>query len=148
MKMRRNCLFQTPTVYRPSVTVTLCAALWRTLPGTSSYSLNCAANRNTMCFFSLRETGDYPFGCHAPSVGTVHDFSSIHVADKYDPARMFYIKRVLPFLIRRLTPCAHSQRKQQKGYCGVCRCAGEACVSDPPCSGRSGLLSEGRGGLH
>lgn len=38
-----------------------------------------------------------------PSVGTVHDFSSIHVEGKYDPARMFYIKRVLPFLVRRLT---------------------------------------------
>lgn len=37
-----------------------------------------------------------------PTVGTVHDFSSIHVAGKYDPARMFYIKQVLPRLIRRL----------------------------------------------
>lgn len=37
-----------------------------------------------------------------PMAGTVHDFSSIHVAAKYDPARMFYIRRVLPFLARRL----------------------------------------------
>jgi len=37
-----------------------------------------------------------------PMVGTVHDFSSIHVAGKYDPSRMFYIRQVLPFLIRRL----------------------------------------------
>jgi glycosyltransferase involved in cell wall biosynthesis len=36
-------------------------------------------------------------------VGTVHDYSSIQVKGKYDPARMFYITRVLPFLVRRLT---------------------------------------------
>ena len=44
-----------------------------------------------------------PLAVGAPTVGAVHDLSSIHVAKKYDPARMFYIKRVLPFLIRRLT---------------------------------------------
>lgn len=40
-------------------------------------------------------------GC--PTVGTVHDFSSIHVSGKYDAGRMFYIRHVLPFLIRRLS---------------------------------------------
>jgi len=44
-----------------------------------------------------------PVSLPCPSVGTVHDFSSIHVEGKYDPARMFYIKRVLPFLARKLT---------------------------------------------
>ena len=44
-----------------------------------------------------------PLRTPCPSVGTVHDFSSIHVKGKYDRARMFYITRVLPFLIRRLT---------------------------------------------
>jgi len=44
-----------------------------------------------------------PISLPCPSVGTVHDFSSIHVEGKYDPARMFYIKRVLPFLARKLT---------------------------------------------
>ena len=44
-----------------------------------------------------------PLSVPCPSVGTVHDFSSIHVKEKYDPARMFYIKKVLPFLVRRLT---------------------------------------------
>jgi len=38
-----------------------------------------------------------------PTVGTVHDFSSIHMKRKYDPLRVFYITRVLPFLVRRLT---------------------------------------------
>jgi glycosyltransferase involved in cell wall biosynthesis len=41
------------------------------------------------------------YGC--PSVGTVHDLSQLHVAGKYDPMRMFYSRRVLPRLMRRLT---------------------------------------------
>ncbi|HRU04146.1 MAG TPA: glycosyltransferase family 1 protein [Candidatus Brocadiia bacterium] len=44
-----------------------------------------------------------PVWAGAPSVGTVHDFSSLHVPGKYDRARLFYIKRALPFLARRLT---------------------------------------------
>ena len=44
-----------------------------------------------------------PLYSPCPTVGTVHDFSSIHVPGKYDRARMLYITRVLPLLIRRLT---------------------------------------------
>jgi len=43
------------------------------------------------------------FQAPCPTVGTVHDFSSIHVKGKYDPARMFYITRVLPMLVNRLS---------------------------------------------
>jgi glycosyltransferase involved in cell wall biosynthesis len=38
-----------------------------------------------------------------PSVSTVHDFSQLHVPLKYDAFRMFYIMRVLPRMMRRLT---------------------------------------------
>lgn len=38
-----------------------------------------------------------------PSIGTVHDLSQLHVKAKYDPLRMFYGKKVLPVLMRRLT---------------------------------------------
>ena len=38
-----------------------------------------------------------------PTVGTVHDFSSLHMPGKYNRAHLFYITHVLPFLIRRLT---------------------------------------------
>jgi glycosyltransferase involved in cell wall biosynthesis len=38
-----------------------------------------------------------------PTVGTVHDFSSIHMRGKYDAAHLFYITKVLPGLVRRLT---------------------------------------------
>lgn len=44
-----------------------------------------------------------PLSVPCPSVGTVHDFSSLHVKGKYDRARMFYITKVLPFLIKKLT---------------------------------------------
>ena len=37
-----------------------------------------------------------------PTVGTVHDLAAFHVEAKYDAARMFYIRRVLPALSRRL----------------------------------------------
>lgn len=37
------------------------------------------------------------------TVGAVHDLSSFHVENKYDPVRMFYIKQVLPRLINRLS---------------------------------------------
>jgi glycosyltransferase involved in cell wall biosynthesis len=35
-------------------------------------------------------------------VGTVHDFSGAHVSEKYDPARMFFIKKITPAVIRKL----------------------------------------------
>ena len=38
-----------------------------------------------------------------PSVSTVHDLSQLHVDDKYDPLRMFYIRRVLPLMMQQLT---------------------------------------------
>lgn len=38
-----------------------------------------------------------------PSVGTVHDMSQLHVPAKYDALRMFYIMRVLPRMMHRLT---------------------------------------------
>ncbi len=57
-----------------------------------------------------------------PVVGTVHDFSSIHVAGKYDPARMFYITRVLPMLVRRLShvlTVSESSKRDIVEYAGV-----------------------------
>ncbi|OGG44262.1 MAG: hypothetical protein A3F84_14885 [Candidatus Handelsmanbacteria bacterium RIFCSPLOWO2_12_FULL_64_10] len=57
-----------------------------------------------------------------PTVGTVHDFSSLHVKDKYDPARMFYITRVLPVLIRRFSrviTVSESSKRDVVEYAGV-----------------------------
>lgn len=38
-----------------------------------------------------------------PSIGTVHDLAQLQVAEKYDPWRMLYARRVLPACMRRLT---------------------------------------------
>ncbi len=37
-----------------------------------------------------------------PRVGTVHDVAAVHVPEKYDAARSFYVRRVLPLPVRRL----------------------------------------------
>lgn len=44
-----------------------------------------------------------PVWAPCPTVGAVHDLSSFHVDAKYDPARMFYVKQVLPKMVSRLT---------------------------------------------
>ena len=40
-----------------------------------------------------------------PCVAVVHDLSQFHIPAKYDPLRMFYVKRLLPRAVRRLTHC-------------------------------------------
>ncbi len=61
----KELLFPIRTACRPSPLVIPCAALLRILPGTRYRSLNCAVNRNTMCFSSLQETGDCRCLSHA-----------------------------------------------------------------------------------
>lgn len=48
-----------------------------------------AANRRAFCRYPI------------PTVAVVHDLSQYHVEAKYDAFRMFYIKRVLPFFVRK-----------------------------------------------
>lgn len=65
-----------------------------------------------------------PLYSPCPTVGTVHDFSSIHVPGKYDRARMLYITRVLPLLIRRLThvlTVSESSKRDIVEYAGVAK---------------------------
>jgi glycosyltransferase involved in cell wall biosynthesis len=57
-----------------------------------------------------------------PSVGTVHDCSSLHVRGKYDRAREFYIKQVLPRMMQRLDhviTVSESTKRDLVGYCGL-----------------------------
>lgn len=49
-----------------------------------------AANRRAMLF------------CRTFAVGVVHDLSQYHVKTKYDPFRMLYVMKLLPFAVRRL----------------------------------------------
>lgn len=63
-----------------------------------------------------------PISLPCPSVGTVHDFSALHVEGKYDRARMVYIKKVLPFLIHKLTKVitvSESSKRDIVNFAGV-----------------------------
>ena len=63
-----------------------------------------------------------PFKVPCPTVGTVHDFSALHVAGKYDAARTAYITRVLPRLVRGLTrvvTVSESSKHDIVRYAGV-----------------------------
>jgi glycosyltransferase involved in cell wall biosynthesis len=63
-----------------------------------------------------------PLSSPCPTVGTVHDFSSLHVPGKYDRARLTYIRKILPFLIRRLThvlTVSESSKRDIVEYAGV-----------------------------
>lgn len=57
-----------------------------------------------------------------PSLGTVHDLSQLHIPQKYDPLRMFYVMRVLPRMMRRLTrviAVSDSTRRDLESYAKV-----------------------------
>lgn len=57
-----------------------------------------------------------------PSIGTIHDMSQLHIPAKYDAFRMFYVIRVLPVLMRRLTgvvAISHSTRLDLEGFARV-----------------------------
>ncbi|MEM8993640.1 MAG: glycosyltransferase family 1 protein [Acidobacteriota bacterium] len=63
-----------------------------------------------------------PFSLPCPAVGTVHDLSTLHVAEKYDPLRRLYILRVLPALIRRLDRAiavSRASARDLEGHAGV-----------------------------
>jgi len=68
-------------------------------PGSSSWCLR----RRLDVLFLPAANRRVPACAPCPMVGTVHDYSSIHMESKYDLARYTYITRVLPFLARRLT---------------------------------------------
>lgn len=44
-----------------------------------------------------------PYFAPCPTIGTIHDFATLHIKKKYDPLRTFYLNQILPKLIQRLT---------------------------------------------
>ena len=57
-----------------------------------------------------------------PSVSTIHDLSQLHVEGKYDPLRMFYIRRVLPVMMQKLTrvvSVSESTRRDLVEHAGI-----------------------------
>ncbi len=78
--------------------------------------------RNSDVLFLPAGNRRVPISAPCPMVGTVHDFSSIHVQGKYDPARMFYIKKLLPLFVRRLSKVitvSENSKKDIVEYAGV-----------------------------
>lgn len=81
----------------------------------------CRADRLDLLFLPA---GNRRMVAHAPCpvVATVHDLSPFHVQEKYDPARMLYVKRVLPWLLRRgdrLVSVSHSTARDLVELAGV-----------------------------
>lgn len=62
-----------------------------------------AAKRKWDAIFLPAGNRRLPIFAPCPTIGVVHDFSALHVANKYDQARMIYIRHVLPFLMKRLS---------------------------------------------
>lgn len=56
-----------------------------------------------------------------PMIGVVHDMSGLHVAEKYDPARMFYISKVLPAFIKRLDRVVTISTSSKNDIVGHCK---------------------------
>ncbi|MGB0712860.1 MAG: glycosyltransferase family 4 protein [Gammaproteobacteria bacterium] len=56
-----------------------------------------------------------------PSVSTIHDMSQLHVPAKYDRFRMFYIMKVLPGMMRRLTRVLSISESTQRDLISYCR---------------------------
>jgi glycosyltransferase involved in cell wall biosynthesis len=82
----------------------------------------CCRERRFDVLFLTAGNRRLPAFSPCPTVGTVHDFSSIHVPGKYDRARMFYITRILPMLVRRLThvlTVSESSKRDIVEYAGV-----------------------------
>ncbi len=63
-----------------------------------------------------------PASVPCPTVATVHDLSSLHVPEKYDRARHFYITKVLPWLVRTVShvlTVSESSKRDIVEYAGV-----------------------------
>jgi exopolysaccharide biosynthesis WecB/TagA/CpsF family protein len=54
------------------------------------------------CFLILAASRRYLAFCKIPQIGVVHDLSPYRIEGKYDPIRMFYLKKIQPWLGKRL----------------------------------------------
>ena len=61
-----------------------------------------AAERKYDVMFLPAGNRRLPWHMSCPSVGTVHDMSWLHVPNKYNKPRLFYVNKILPSLIRKL----------------------------------------------
>lgn len=80
------------------------------------------ASRDLEVMFLPAGNRRLPWFSRVPTVSTVHDFSALHVSGKYDRAREFYIRKVLPALMRRLDyiiTVSESTKKDIVEYCEI-----------------------------
>ena len=66
-----------------------------------------------------------PYTVPCPTVGTVHDLASFHVAAKYDPFRDVYVRWVLPRLIRTLSHVVTVSRASKEDILKFCQIPSE-----------------------
>jgi glycosyltransferase involved in cell wall biosynthesis len=72
-----------------------------------------------------------PYRAPCVSAGTVHDFSQLHVEQKYDAARMFFVTRVLPICIRRLDVIFTVSESSKRDIVSHCRVPEEKVIVTP-----------------
>lgn len=116
----------------------VCSMLWHLfcLPwllrnSNFDFLLLTAANRRALSFYPL------------PTIAVVHDLAQYHVPGKYSRLRMFYLKHLLPFFVRRATqPLAVSQSTaaDMEKYWGIPRSRTAVCYN-----GLSALPAANRG---
>jgi len=66
-----------------------------------------AANRRALAFYPL------------PTIGVVHDLAQYHIPGKYSRLRMFYLKKLLPFFVRKaqqIVAVSHSTAADLRNY--------------------------------
>lgn len=72
-----------------------------------------------------------PYRVPCVSAGTVHDFSQLHVEEKYDAARMFFVTRFLPICIRRLNVVFTVSESSKRDIVSHCRVPDDRVIVTP-----------------
>ena len=72
-----------------------------------------------------------PYFMPCPTIGTVHDLASMNVKDKYDFLRGFYVRRILPLLIKRLSRILTVSEHSKKDIINFCNIVGDTIKVTP-----------------
>ncbi len=93
---------------------------WQLRRSEFDFLLLTAANRRALAFYPL------------PTIAVVHDLSQYHIPRKYSRLRMFYLKNVLPFFVRRATlvvAVSHSTAQDLEKFWGIPRSRTAVCYN-------------------
>ncbi|MHB1462360.1 MAG: glycosyltransferase family 4 protein [Armatimonadota bacterium] len=78
-----------------------------------------AASRKYDAMFFPAGNRRLPWNLCCPSVACIHDMSWLHVPGKYDRSRLFYLNRILPSLIRKLSKVITVSESSKKDIMAV-----------------------------